>query len=259
MSGFSLCYGMSRMKAQRVVFVLIACVVAVSGCSTVRNVLGLASPGEPTIELKSAEPRWLLINNPRFGDVRSEPEYIWVEEDKVPTTFTTLVRGKGAIIAPPEVVAKYGPPPGGGKISPRQGVAYPGQDAPRATAAAPALRDGGSAAVAPPPGSIRPVTSAPVAAPTPEPPTRGLVVFVDTGRIVIDLTAADGLRPGTIISLRRDKIPIIHPVTGEKLGDLDDEIATARIIETRDRMSVAEIQSVAPGAQVQVKDRVVPK
>ena len=241
------------MKAQRVVFVLIACVVAVSGCSTVRNVLGLASPGEPTIELKSAEPRWLLINNPRFGDVRSEPEYVWVEEDKVPTTFTTLVRGKGAIIAPPEVVAKYGPPPGGGKISPRQGVAYPGQDAPRPAApAAPSDRAGGSAAV----GSPRTVAVAPVA---PEAPKRGFVVFVETGRVVIDLTAADGLRPGTIISLRRDKIPIIHPVTGEKLGDLDDEVATARITETRDRMSVAEIQSVAPGAQVQVKDRVVPK
>lgn len=242
------------MKLQRAVWGVVLCALSLSGCTTVRNVLGVASPGEPTIELKSAEPRWLLIKNPRFGDVRSEPEYVWVEEDKVPTTFTTLVRGKGAIIATPEVVAKYGPPPGGGKISPRQGVAYPGKDAPPPTApaAAPASapRDGGSAAVAPPRATP---------APAPEPPTRGFVVFVDTSRIVIDLTAADGVRPGTVISLRRDKIPIIHPVTGEKLGDLDDEVATARVTETRDRMSVAEIQSVAPGAQVQVKDRVVLK
>jgi hypothetical protein len=43
------------------------------------------------------------------------------------------------------------------------------------------------------------------------------------------------------------------------LGQLDDEVATARITETRDRFSVAEIQSVAAGAQVQVKDRVVIK
>jgi len=93
------------MKAQRVVW-LVVLVLAVSGCSTVRNILGIAAPGEPTIELKSAETRWLLINNPRFGDVRSEPEYIWVEEDKVPTTITTLIRGKGAIIAVPESVAK---------------------------------------------------------------------------------------------------------------------------------------------------------
>ncbi|HTO12499.1 MAG TPA: hypothetical protein VMQ51_13080 [Candidatus Binatia bacterium] len=244
------------MKAQRVVVGLFVCVLAVSGCSGVRSVLGLASPGEPTIELKSAEPRWLLIKNPRFGDVRSEPEYIWVEEDKVPTTITTLIRGQGAIIATPEIVAKYGPPPGGGKISPRQGVAYPGQDAPKA-AAMPDPRAGGSAAVAPLPGGPRTTALAP--APAPEPPKRGFVVFVDTTRIVIDLTAVDGVRPGTVISLRRDRIPIIHPVTGEVLGELDDEVATARVTETRDRMSVAEIQSVAPGAQVQVKDRVVLK
>jgi hypothetical protein len=223
---------------------LLALLVASAGCSTVRQVLGLPHTGEPTINLKSAEARWLLIKNPRFGDVRSEPEYVWVEEDKVPTTVTTLFRGKGAIIAPPEIVAKYGPPPGGGKISPRQGVAY--QTAEPARNAAPDSRANGSAAVA----------AAPAA---PEPPSRGFVVYVDTTRIVVDLTASDGVRSGTVLSLRRDRIPIVHPVTGEVLGELDDEVATARVIETRDRFSVAEIQSVAPGAQVQVRDRAVPK
>jgi hypothetical protein len=62
-----------------------------------------------------------------------------------------------------------------------------------------------------------------------------------------------------MLSLRRDRIPIVHPVTGELLGELDDEVATARVTEMRDRFSVAEIQSVAAGAQVQVKDRVVLK
>jgi Flagellar assembly protein T, C-terminal domain len=243
------------MKAQRVVW-LLAVVVAVSACTTVRNFFGIQGPGNPTIELKSAEPRWLLINNPRFGDVRSEPEFIWVEEDKVPLTMTTLIRGKGAIIAPPEIVAKYGPPPGGGKISLRQGVALPGADAPK-TATADA-RTGGSAAVAQKPAATRTAVAA-AAAPAPEPLRRGLVVYVDTARIVIDLTAVDGVRPGTVLSLRRDRIPIIHPVTGEVLGELDEEVATARVTETRERFSVAEIQAITPGAQVQVKDRVVLK
>src|SRR2546430_3268759 len=95
-----------------------------AGCGTVRQALGVEAPPEPSIAIKSAETRWLLIKNPRFGDVPSEPEYVWVEDDKIPITLTTLVRGKSAIIAPPEVVAKYGAPPGGGKISPRQGVPY---------------------------------------------------------------------------------------------------------------------------------------
>jgi hypothetical protein len=232
---------------------LLVVLLAASGCSTVRQLFGIPSPGEPTINLKSAEARWVLIKNPRFGDVRSEPEYVWVEEDKLPTTITTLVRGKSAIIAPPEIVAKYGPPPGGGKISPRQGVAYqttPVVD-PRAS---------GSAAPAPAPATTKAPAAATPAVPVPEPPKRGYVVFVDTPpRIVIDLTAVDGLQTGQMLSLRRDRIPIVHPVTGEVLGELDDEVATARVTEMRDRFSVAEIQSVAAGAQVQVKDRVVLK
>jgi hypothetical protein len=246
------CYGSRRMKAWYLAALLVV-LVATSGCSSVRQLFGIASPGEPTINLKSAETRWLLIKNPRFGDVRSEPEYIWVEEDKTPTTITTLVRGKGAIIAPPEIVAKYGPPPGGGKISPRQGVPYQ-TETPRTTTPDP--RAPGSAAVAAPLTPVKTAAATP-AAPAPEPPKRGFVVYVDTTRIAIDLTAGDGVKVGQLLSLRHDRIAIVHPVTGEVLGELDDEVATARVIELRDKFSVAEIQSVAPGAQVQVKDRVV--
>jgi hypothetical protein len=88
---------------------------------------------------------------------------------------------------------------------------------------------------------------------------QGYVVFVDTTRIVIDLTGRDGIRPGSIVSLRRDKIPIVHPVTGEILGELDEEVATARVTEVRDKFSVAEIQSVENGSKIQIKDRVVLK
>jgi hypothetical protein len=214
--------------------------LALSGCATFRDILGVPGPGEPSVTIKSAETRWLLIKNPRFGDVPSEPQYVWVEEDKVPTTFRTVFLGKRSIIAPPEVVAKYGKPPGGGKISPRQGVP---------TATSEPARGETAAAVA----------STPTPAPPPVETTRGYVVFVDTTRIVIDLTSGDGVRAGSVVSLRRDRIPIVHPVTGEVLGELDQEIGTARVVELRDKFSVAEIQSVEPGAQIKVRDRVVPK
>src|SRR6201988_975566 len=86
---------------------------------SLKEIAGLPKDNDPSVEIKAAEPKWLLIKNPRFGDVASEPEYIWVEEDKMPTTMKTLVFGKSTLIAPPEVVAKYGSPPGGGRISPR--------------------------------------------------------------------------------------------------------------------------------------------
>jgi hypothetical protein len=240
------------MKARYLVGLLVV-LLAVAGCNTMRQLFGIPITSEPTINLRSAEARWLLIKNPRFGDVRSEPEYVWVEEDKMPTTIGTLVRGKSSIIAPPEIVAKYGPPPGGGKLSPRQGVPYATNEPARPVAADPAPV--GSAAVAPRPAAAVAVSIIPA----PEPVKRGVVLYVEPSRIVIDLTANDGVRAGQMISLRRDRIPIVHPVTGEVLGELDDEVATARVTETRDRFSVAEIQSVAAGAQVQVKDRVVLK
>ena len=221
---------------------LVIVAVTGAGCSkatsTMRSLAGLEPKDDPSVTLKSAETRWLLIKNPRFGDVPSEPEYIWVEEDKVPLTVKTLVFGKGSIIAAPEIVAKYSSPPGGGKISPRQGGPYQvAGSQPRASASPPA---GSAAAPAPP-------------------LLQGYVVFVDTTRIVIDLTGRDGIRPGSVVSLRRDKIPIVHPVTGEILGELDEEVGTARVTEVRDKFSVAEIQSVETGSKIQIKDRVVLK
>jgi hypothetical protein len=223
--------------------VLVAVVLTVSGCSTLRNIVGFPSPGEPAVSLKAAETRWLLVKNSRFGDVPSEPEYVWVEDDKRPWTFRWGIPTRAAL-APPEIVAQYGRPPGGGRISPKQGMPYQVTSAAGPPAAVGAPSTGQAALAAPPPA---PLTK------------RGWVVWADTNRIVIDLTARDGLRPGSIVSLRRDRIPIVHPVTGEVLGELDEEVATARVTELREKFSVAEIQAVAPGAQVQVRDRVVPK
>jgi hypothetical protein len=226
---------------------VLALALVATGCS-LRELAGLAPASQPTVNIKSAEARWLLVQNPRFGDVPSEPEYIWVEEDKVPTSLKTLIRGKRSIIAPPEVVSQYGSPPGGGKISPRQGLPY--QVA--------GERDRASARTKSP--APKTAAAAPVAAAEPaDAPKRGYVVWADTTRIVIDLTSQDGVKPGSVVSLRRDKIPIVHPVTGELLGELDEEVATARITETREKFSVAEIQTLTPGSQVEVRDRVVPK
>jgi hypothetical protein len=223
--------------------------VAVSGCGgrSLREYMGLTRVNDPSVNLKAAEPKWLLIKNPRCCDVASEPEYIWVEEDKVPTTMKSLVFGKSTLLAPPEIVARYGSPPGGGRISSRQGGAYKvenviptGPETRRASAVVTnTSRTDAASAIAP------------------QPTTRGYVVFVDTSRVVIDLAASDGVKLGSTVSVRRDKIAIVHPITGELLGELDEEVATGRVVEVRDKFSVIEVQKAAAGAQIQVKDRVV--
>lgn len=225
-------------------------VISIAGCGGRgwREYLGFASPNDPSVTLRATEPKWLLIKNPRCCDVASEPEYVWVEEDKVPTTMKSLVFGKSTLIAPPEIVAKYGAPPGGGRISPRQGGAYKVENV------VPTVPTGRGSAAAAVVTNTR--TDAPARIATPS-TTRGYVVFVDTSRVVIDLAASDGVKLGTNVSVRRDKIAIVHPITGELLGELDEEVATGRVVEVRDKFSVVEVQKAAAGAQVQVKDRVV--
>jgi hypothetical protein len=242
---------MRRLNVLGVVIALVAAAALTTGCNTIRNLIGYPSPGDPTVELKRAESKWLLIKNPRFGDVPSEPEYVWVEEEKMPTTLKSLVFGKSSLLAPPEVVSKYGHPPGGGRISPLQKVPYQ-------TAAPTPVPDAGRAPRAS--VSATPTTrtdGAPVPVAASPPPSRGYVVFVDTTRIVIDLTARDGVKPGSLVSLRRDKIPIVHPLTGELLGELDEEVATGKVIEVRDKFSVVELQRVEQGTEIKIKDRVV--
>jgi len=236
-------------RCQSVRFIVSVCAVGLvcSGCGDLsfRELVGYPKQNDPSVAIRPTETRWLLIKNPRFGDVPSEPEYVWVEEDKIPFTMKGLIFGKKSLIAPPSVVSKYGSPPGGGRISPSQGGAYqvenyePGRASSNGSVAVPvstsARTDGAGA-----PASHR-----------------GYVVFVDTTRVVVDLTAKDGVRAGSVVSVRRDKIPIVHPVTGEFLGELDEEVATGKISEVHDKFSVVEVDSVAAGAQVKVKDRVV--
>ena len=224
-------------------------VIAVSGCGGRgwREYVGLASQADPSVNIRPAEPKWLLIKNPRCCDIASEPEYTWVEEDKVPTTVKSFIFGKGSLIAPPEVVAKYGAPPGGGRISARQGGAYQVENV------VPTIPTGRSAAAVVS-NTTRTDAASRVAVSS---PTRGYVVFVDTSRVIIDLAASDGVKLGTGVSVRRDKVAIVHPITGEMLGELDEEVASGRVVEVRDKFSVVEVQKAGAGVQVQVKDRVV--
>ena len=219
----------------RLLAVLVLIAATLPGCGgelpSLRELAGLPSSSDPSVDIKPAENKWLLIKNPRFGDVPSEPEYIWVEEDKIPTTMGTLVFGKNSLIAPP----------GGGRISPRQKMAVSVEPAPPPPKAGAAAKGG---------------VTQPAGAPA-LPANRGFVVFVDTSRVVIDLNGKDGVRPGAQVSVRRDKIAIVHPVTGELLGELDEEVATGRVTEVRDKFSVVELSSVSSGNQVKVKDRVV--
>src|SRR5258708_8384389 len=157
----------------RVRFILLAgfAAVVVTGCSSMpspRELLGYPGEPDPSVSPRATEAKWLLIENPRFGDVASEPAYVWVAQDKGPTTMKPLVFGQSSLLAPPDIVPKYGAPPGGGRISPRQGAAFKVENmvptgttgSKGAVAAVPsgtrtaAARRGGAAAAAPRGGGV---------------------------------------------------------------------------------------------------------
>jgi hypothetical protein len=221
----------------RIAGVLLSLLAA--GCS-------LATSQPPTDPTK----RWVLISNLFYADGNGEPQYVWVEEGRIPTSLTTVLFGKTAVIAPPDVVPRYAPPPGNGIISPLQGSPYAeARLQPAAGAAAARPSTAGRSPVSP--GGVAAATLAPGLTP------RGYVVYVDAKRVVIDMTAQHGLKAGDIVNVTREGISLRHPVTGAPLGELDEEVATAQIVEVRERFSIAEIREVKPGAQIRVKDKVV--
>jgi hypothetical protein len=183
----------------------------------------------------------------------AEPEYVWVEEDRIPGSLTTAIFGRQAVVAAPHVVPRYAPPPGGGPISPLQGGPPTASLVEGLPAAGP--RDLLRSEPAAPGGPLpSPSQEAAVRDPTP----RGYVVHVQTGLVVVDLSAADGVRKGSLLSIRRGGVPLVHPVTRQPLGELaDEEIGTARVVEVRERFSVAQIESLRSGVEPQVRDRVV--
>jgi len=190
-----------------------------------------------------AETEWVLIVNLRFGATMAEPEYVWMERDKLPPSLSRRAFGEKHVIAPPDAYAKAGPPPGPGRIW------RPAEDETGSPAVA-APAPGG-----PPPSAPAPEARAP-AAPGPVRPEdrRGYVILVDGMRLVIDL--ADGeVKKDSLIAITRRQA-LTHPVTGEPLGEITLEVGRARIVEVRPRFSVAELIGFKPGLTVRPQDRV---
>ncbi len=89
------------------------------------------------------------------------------------------------------------------------------------------------------------------------PTLEGLVIRVDGDLVYLDLGEGQRAAPGMELSVSRPGQEFRHPYTGKVLGVLDREIASARIVEVRDRYSVARVVSRRGGELVvREQDRV---
>jgi len=74
------------------------------------------------------------------------------------------------------------------------------------------------------------------------PKVRGLIVSVEQqGKLVLDLTAKDGIYPGLEMEVFREGEPFKHPVTGDLMGRMEKTVASLKIVDVRDRFSVGQL------------------
>ncbi len=74
------------------------------------------------------------------------------------------------------------------------------------------------------------------------PKVRGLVVSVEQqGKLVVDLTAKDGVYPGLEMEVFRQGEPFKHPVSGEVMGRMDKTVASLRVVDVQDRFAVGQL------------------
>lgn len=224
-----------------------------SGCGSFNS----PDPGKGSAS--ALEQRWILIKNPRFGIVEGERQYIWVREGQIPLTLNSIVFGEEAVLAPRETTARYGSPPEGGQISPRQGgppVITSLEDAQRpGTEASVPQKSTKTALIHPVTGEfLGTVESSPKSSAS-DSSARGYVIYVGEGWVVVDLTARDGMTPGTLLTLYREEIKLAAPGLGPA-SETRTTIGVVQVTEVRDRFSLADVAEVTPGLSIQVKDRV---
>ena len=100
----------------------------------------------------------------------------------------------------------------------------------------------------PPPGP------APAASSRPAQPTKGYVLRVMGKIIYLDLGLRDNVRVGDTFEIVRDE-EIVHPITGENLGG-KTTVGTVRVTQVFEKLSVAEVVSLLPGATMTKLDRI---
>ncbi|MFH1539422.1 MAG: FlgT C-terminal domain-containing protein [bacterium] len=80
-------------------------------------------------------------------------------------------------------------------------------------------------------------------------PLEGYVLKVMGDRVYINLTRADGVREGSILTIIRLGDILIDPVTGGEIDQIKDKMGTIKVVDVRDTYSQAVIEQVIQPVQ----------
>jgi len=180
----------------------------------------------------------------RFGEVASEPEYVWSRGQRCPSPSRPRAR-PGRDHATPEIVAKYGAPPGGARSH------APGRPSQHRRPRAPRMSAQPRCPAAPKPC----VAGTKMARPTRGP--KRACRLRDTGADRLD-DGRDGMRTGTLLSVPgATRSRSSNPGDRAKCSASSTGVATGALTEVGEA-PVGDVQTVARRANP-IKDRVVPK
>lgn len=89
-----------------------------------------------------------------------------------------------------------------------------------------------------------------------EHPTTGYVVSVEGPAIYLDLTAKNGMTVGSQFRVYREGKELKHPITGQILGTVEEDIGLIQVTKLLENYSVAELVSLEAGKSILPADRV---
>ncbi|MGK7345401.1 MAG: FG-GAP repeat domain-containing protein [Candidatus Nitrospinota bacterium M3_3B_026] len=85
-------------------------------------------------------------------------------------------------------------------------------------------------------------------------PPRGAVAAVKDGTVYISNEAGAAVEQGRVLTIVRETETITHPVTGEKLGTIEENAGAVRVVSADDRLITAEV--LPGGGPIREGDRV---
>ncbi len=88
------------------------------------------------------------------------------------------------------------------------------------------------------------------------PKVEGFIVGVEGTKVLVDLGTRDRVYPGMELQVFREGETYVHPITGQPLGTLDKDLGMVRIVQVKERSSVAEVIRRAEGIELVPGDRV---
>jgi TolB-like protein len=86
----------------------------------------------------------------------------------------------------------------------------------------------------------------------------GYVIGIQGEKVTLDIGHKNGIRKGMKCHVYREGAPIVHPVTGEVIGKMIDELCEAQITDVFDAYAIAAITKPKSGIP-QIRDKVVTK